>query len=395
MPHKAVTLKSQQVQFVYTQGEFDAFMANIKPHESLAIDLEFDKDRYQYGFTLCLIQLATAQSCLVIDPFAVKHLKALFEMLEDTTRLKIMHAAGEDLRLFHSLGCFPSNVFDTETAVRFLNYEKSSLGAALEQIFGVQLDKSLQKSNWTNRPLSPEQILYAANDVLYLHQLQAILVEALREKKLLEIVEEENRYAEGKIFTKNAEGYFLSKEEEKMFSEFQRHILNELYIFRDAFAKKYNKPPFQVFSKEFAYEIINTEGQSINQLLLTNGIHRTLRSASGVVALSEVYAIASQQAEENELAHDKNQRRMSAEDYRLYLQQKNKGNRLKEVIAKPIQQWLSQRYGVYAAPNFLSQQLLLQIISDKLKIQDIPLHYKQKVLEEAAQDLGLDLTEFH
>ncbi|TAF32466.1 MAG: ribonuclease D [Cytophagales bacterium] len=379
---------------VKTQKDFDDQLSLIKPEQTLALDLEFDKDRFQYGFTLCLIQLATPEVCLVIDPFEVKQLSKLFEMLENPNTPKVMHAAGEDIKLLHSLNCFPQNVFDTDIAVRFLNYAKSSLSATVEQIFGVQIDKSLQKSNWTHRPLTPAHITYAANDVLYLHHLKEIFEVQLTQAGLASMVAEENLYALRKQSYKNSQTTFWSKDEEKMFSEYDLHILNKLYAFRDEMAQKFNKPPFYIFSKEFAYEIINTESAAIEKITTLSGIHRSLRSLEGERILDTIYLDAANEAESLGLLKDKNKKRMSPEEHQLYLEQKRMGIEYKTTIVKPIQGWLAAKFGTYAASSVVSSQLLMQIVSGKMKISTIPLQYKQKLIKAAAQDLELDISRF-
>ena len=109
----------------------------------IAFDLEFDKNSYLYGFNLCLIQIASEKRCFVIDPlkFSNKQLKAVYDVFENPTILKILHSGGEDLRLLQTLGCKLQNLFDTDIAVKLLNYEKISLGNVIKAKFDITLDK--------------------------------------------------------------------------------------------------------------------------------------------------------------------------------------------------------------------------------------------------------------
>ena len=89
-------------------------------------------------------------------------------------------------------GCNPANLFDIQIAADLCKWPVTSLGAVLEQEFGVPPDKSIQAAGWGNRPLSDRQMVYAANDVIYLLRLKELLLSAIREKELGDILQEQN-----------------------------------------------------------------------------------------------------------------------------------------------------------------------------------------------------------
>lgn len=79
----------------------------------VAVDTEFDRDLFSYGFTLCLIQVFGGGQCYIFDPLAKVDLNPLYKsVLENGAITKIFHAPREDLELFHKIKIYPKNIFD-------------------------------------------------------------------------------------------------------------------------------------------------------------------------------------------------------------------------------------------------------------------------------------------
>ncbi len=135
----------------------------------LAIDTEFVRER-TYFAKFGLVQISDAQTVWLVDVPALTNLNPLADTLTDANIIKILHGGGEDLDIFQQrLGLLPTPLFDSQVAAAMLGY---SLQLAYEHLINellpLHLDKGPSRSNWLQRPLSDEQILYAANDVAYL-----------------------------------------------------------------------------------------------------------------------------------------------------------------------------------------------------------------------------------
>ena len=141
----------------------------------VALDTEFTRERTFYA-RLGLLQLATEDSVACVDPLRVD-LGPLLEVLYDRRLLKVLHAGRQDLEVFHDLrGAVPQPVFDTQIAAALLGYaEQIGYAALVETITGVKLAKLHTRTNWEARPLSPEQLRYAADDVAYLRDVYRAL----------------------------------------------------------------------------------------------------------------------------------------------------------------------------------------------------------------------------
>lgn len=135
----------------------------------LALDTEFIRERSYYA-QLCLVQVANPELIACIDPLTLQDLGPLRELLLDPQVLKVLHAAGQDLEIFdHLWGAVPAPVFDTQLAASVLGLgEQVGYGRLVQAVLGVELDKSHARTDWSRRPLEPEQLRYAADDVRYL-----------------------------------------------------------------------------------------------------------------------------------------------------------------------------------------------------------------------------------
>jgi ribonuclease D len=226
---------------VATPADFNRAILYLQESQEIAIDLEFDNNRYTYGLNLCLIQIADRSQCFIIDPVAIRNLRPLWDIVENPQITKIFHCANSDILLLKTLGCQPRNIMDTEVAVKILNYQKSSLAQALLINLGLDLDKSLQVSNWNTRPLTPEQLLYAAADVIYLHELKDRLLVELKQLKRIHWLEEECRLLEMIENRDNPEPHLKLRETNRLTS-YQQFVLKALFAFRDELGRHFNKP---------------------------------------------------------------------------------------------------------------------------------------------------------
>jgi ribonuclease D len=146
----------------------------------LALDTEFMRERTYYP-RLCLIQLATDSASAVIDPLALADLAPLAEFLGRPGLVKIIHAARQDLEALQCAGIrLAGPLFDTQLAAALIGHpDQVSYAWLVEHYCGVTLDKSQTRTDWSQRPLSEAQILYAEEDVKHLGRLHQQLEDTL------------------------------------------------------------------------------------------------------------------------------------------------------------------------------------------------------------------------
>ena len=134
-----------------------------------AIDTEFVRER-TYLPRLCLVQLAVPGRILLVDALPSGVREFLDRLLRSERRTKLLHAARQDVEALLPLTGEPlAPVFDTQLAAALLGFP-SQVGYAelVRQVLGVELAKGHARTDWATRPLSTEQLAYAADDVRYL-----------------------------------------------------------------------------------------------------------------------------------------------------------------------------------------------------------------------------------
>jgi ribonuclease D len=167
--------------FIDTPEQLDALCTQLRGQAWLAVDTEFIRER-TYRAQLCLVQVATAEVVACIDTLALDDLGPLVGLLLDPATVKVLHAARQDLEIFHDLagGQVPMPVFDTQLAATLAGFgDQVGYADLVRKLLGVQLDKSQARTDWSARPLDPEQLSYAADDVRHLGTAYLRLLEHL------------------------------------------------------------------------------------------------------------------------------------------------------------------------------------------------------------------------
>jgi ribonuclease D len=143
---------------------------------------------------LCVVQLSDGNG----DAHLVKFEKGpynapnLVALLSDPKRMKIFHFARFDLAIMREyLGIRLSNVYCTRTASRLVRTytDRHGYKDICRELLGVDISKQQQSSDWGAPELSPEQVEYAASDVLHLHKLRAKLDVMLQREGRVELAQ--------------------------------------------------------------------------------------------------------------------------------------------------------------------------------------------------------------
>ncbi|WP_109079288.1 ribonuclease D [Aggregatibacter kilianii] len=183
MPQLKKEVKNPPHFYVVTD---DAELARVcraaREQSAVALDTEFVRVRTLYP-KLGLIQLYFGDQVALIDPLPIQDFSPFVALLADANVVKILHACGEDLEVFqHYFQQLPRPMYDTQVMAHFLGFAGSSGFAALVQhYFQLEIDKGASRTDWLARPLSDNQLQYAAADVWYLlplyEQMQAQLAQ--------------------------------------------------------------------------------------------------------------------------------------------------------------------------------------------------------------------------
>jgi len=178
-----------QFKIITTQAQLHDYLDTLDDNP-ISLDTEFVRTR-TYIANLGLLQVSQNENIYLIDPISVPDMSAFWLALDN--KKCILHASSEDLEIIRQhKGDLNFTLFDTQVACAFLNLG-ASLGYAkmVETLKGVIVDKGESRTDWCARPLTANQINYAAVDVLHLQPCLETLLQQLEEKKMLRYFEQE------------------------------------------------------------------------------------------------------------------------------------------------------------------------------------------------------------
>jgi len=194
-----------QYQLIEDQQSLDNLCEKLSCATVLAIDTEFVRTRTLYA-KLGLLQVFDGENLALIDPLAIDDLSPFWQLLTNVNITKVLHACSEDLEVFLTAGqCQPVNLIDSQIMMSFLGHGLSlGYAAMVAHYTGIELDKSESRTDWTRRPLTQKQLVYASADVDHLFAIYPKLlaeIEAIDGLACLDFVKQETQNMIDKKFT--------------------------------------------------------------------------------------------------------------------------------------------------------------------------------------------------
>lgn len=179
--------------WVDTQGGFTEIIGALEREPVVGLDTEFHRER-TFHAQLALMQLVwgspDAPEVALVDATKVDIADFASVLRSDATI--VMHSSAQDLEvLLRACGVLPRTLFDTQIAAGFAGYNTPSLATIVQGVLGVRLPKGDRLADWMRRPLSAEQLDYAAADVEHLPALHRWLVQRLEQDGRLEWASDE------------------------------------------------------------------------------------------------------------------------------------------------------------------------------------------------------------
>ncbi|MGZ3673838.1 MAG: HEAT repeat domain-containing protein [Ktedonobacterales bacterium] len=158
--------------YIDRPADLAALAADLSRAHVIAIDAEFSQVRSprpdEPSHRLALLQLAYDNdyaASYVVDTLRLADLSPLRAPLEHPNILKLFHGIGADARVLATRGLIARHTLDLEAVSRAIfGQRESGLQTMLQRTSGIRLDKSLQRADWSRRPLTPAMVAYAARD---------------------------------------------------------------------------------------------------------------------------------------------------------------------------------------------------------------------------------------
>ena len=255
-------LTSIPVEFIESTSVLHKLCKELSKINTFSFDTEFDRFHREYGFKLSLLQIFDGNRCYIIDPIAIKDLSALWPVFEDDSITKVAYSCSEDVQILKVNGCQPRNIFDVQIAAKLCNSSTNSYAELLREELGIELDKSMQRSDWRKRPLKKEQLIYASNDVTPLLQLKEIFEQRAIERGVSKFIEEDCRDCESIEVSKFS--VKLSANQKRTYSQDEQKKMYAMMLVRNEIAKKYNIPPASVFTDSVLETLITSKLAMVN-----------------------------------------------------------------------------------------------------------------------------------
>lgn len=264
-----------------TDQQFVAFLERCKKSPYIAIDTEFLREKTYYP-KLCLLQMGIENEIAIVDPFKIRNLAALADVLVDPSIVKIFHACSQDVEiLYHETGIVPSPIFDTQIAAAVLGKtQQASYSSLVSQYCDVNLPKKDSFTDWSQRPLSDSQIHYAADDVKYLPQIYYEMLAQLKKKNRLSWLEETFAdLSKKEKYEIDPRVRYKKLKRVNQLNARQQAAAREFAAWRELQAQRLNIPRKWVVSDEQIVEACRREARTLDELYMVRGMKESLKTS--------------------------------------------------------------------------------------------------------------------
>jgi len=238
------------IRWLATPEELDQWLAGLAPGCPVALDTEFERVSTFYPIP-GLVQLGGDGDYWLVDPQVAEASAGFREMLADEQRPKLLYAMSEDLELFrHWLNVAPAGVLDLQIGAALAG-GGFSVGYArlVESLFGEALDKSVTRSDWVSRPLTPEQQRYAIDDIRFLEPLSDWVFAKLTVRNLEHaLADESRRFADEAANQEAPDQHYLKLRGGWTLTPEQQAVLQRLVSWREHECQRVDRPRNRVLN---------------------------------------------------------------------------------------------------------------------------------------------------
>jgi ribonuclease D len=289
------------------RGESLAPLARtLESQASIGLDTEFLRERTFFP-KLCLLQLAGGPDVWCVDTLRCGSLEPLVPVLTAQGSRKVIHSARQDLEAFYlTVKRVISPVFDTQIAAAYIGL-KPQIGYAdlAKTLLDVTLAKGQTRTDWSKRPLSPAQLEYAADDVVYLNEIAALLTERLRSLGREQWVLEDCRSLEDpRLYESDPAEAWRRLRNLKALPPAMRARAKILAVWRENMARERDLPRGWILSDDAIFKISEADPTTRIQLAAALSPQRSMNDALADSLLAALRERSSALAQEEEPSRD-------------------------------------------------------------------------------------------
>ncbi len=263
-----------EIQYINSEEQLITLCGRIQESSWVALDTEFLREKTYYP-KFCLLQIATPDWVVCVDPIALPKLDKLFDALYNPAITKVFHSCHQDLEIFYQMtGSIPGPIFDTQVAAPLLGYQDNPGYAMLvSSLLNINLNKAHTRADWSKRPLMQAEIQYAADDVIYLCQIYQIMLQKLDALGRSEWVKQDFKELENpdnyKVEPQKA---WLKIRGKNKLTARQLSIVQTLAEWRESTAQTENRPKTWLMRDEIIFDIAKLQPETVTELSAIRGI---------------------------------------------------------------------------------------------------------------------------
>jgi ribonuclease D len=264
-----------------TSADIAAAATVARERGRLGIDTEFMSEG-RYRALLCLVQIAVddpeapgGTRIILIDTLADAHVRPLAELLADPGIEVVLHAGRQDVAILRRVWSTElTNIFDTQLAAGFAGGSaQAGYGNLIGSVLGRRVGKTASYTRWDTRPLTPEQLSYAAEDVAHLFELADELQRRLRETERLEWAREECRRLEAATDERDPDTVWERLPRVGQLDPRARAVAREIAAWRERTASQEDRPVGSVLADPALVELAKRQPSNLRGLEQIRGIH--------------------------------------------------------------------------------------------------------------------------
>ena len=282
---------------IETTTDLEAACEQLARSNYITIDTEFLRET-TFWPELCLIQMASPDLAVIVDPMAKGiDLSPFFALMANPEVIKVFHAARQDIEIIFHLGnLIPHPIFDTQVAAMVCGFGDSvSYDQLVNRVTGTQIDKSSRFTDWSRRPLTDKQLDYALADVTHLRDIYKYLAAELeREGRSLWLTEE-------MAILEARDTYDLHPDDAwqrlkmRVKKPIELAVLKTVAAWREREARARNVPRGRILKDDAIYEIAQQQPKDAEALArlrtVPKGWERSSAGTAVIEAVNEALAI--------------------------------------------------------------------------------------------------------
>lgn len=279
------------MRLITTTPELADVCTVLAASDFVAVDTEFMREQTFWPH-LRLIQLAGPAAEVIVDPLAPGiDLKPFYELMADEKVVKVFHAARQDVEIvFAETGKVPHPVFDSQVAAMVCGFGDSvSYVNLVKKVTGKDLDKSSRFTDWSRRPLSQKQLVYALGDVTHLRDIYRYLQGELDATGRAKWLDEEMAVLTDPRTYETHPDEAWQRLKLRVKNRKALGVLMELAAWRERLAQGQDVPRGRILRDEALYDIANQAPTSPEQLselrTLSDGFSRSARAKEIIEAV--------------------------------------------------------------------------------------------------------------